>query len=383
MRILRLIPYFADGFGGPVNHVKMLTKELDQEGHETVIYTTNLSSKEGRIEPDLGNGYDVRAFPVRWSVGDYFYTPGMKRALRSEEFDLVHAHCYRNYQADLGAWISRIAEKPLVFTAHGTLPKLPNLKDRFLKGVYDAFAGRKVLKTSRAVVALSLREMNQYRHMRVPHERIVRIYHGVDSQLFRPMNDANPLELGSNGGPLVLYVGRIHRRKGLQFLVRAFHRVLREFPDASLVICGPDYGYKNHLLRLVHHLAIEDRILFLGSVEHESLPAIYAASDIVALPSRQEIFGHALAEAASCGKAIIATKWGWAAEFFVDREDSMLLGKYGEVSLLSQALLELLRDSDFREQLGRAARRKVLTQLSWEVCTTDHVRTYKQVLDAA
>ncbi len=72
MRIVRIIPYFTDAFGGPPHHVKMLTRELTKMGHETVIYTTNLADESGRTTTFDDAGFEVRAFPVRLSVGDYF-----------------------------------------------------------------------------------------------------------------------------------------------------------------------------------------------------------------------------------------------------------------------------------------------------------------------
>ncbi len=383
MRILRLIPHFSDGFGGPVNHAKMLTRELERAGHETVIFTSNLADKSGDVSPSLANGFDVHAFPVRWSIGDYFYTPGMKAALRAEEFDVVHAHCYRNYQSEMAAWISRRAGKPLVFTAHGTLPKLPNVRDRFLKGLYDAFSPRKVLKRSSMVVALSHREMNQYRKMSVPHERIVRIYHGVDSRQFRPREDGvAPIGLGRDYGPTILYVGRIHRRKGLEYLILAFREVLKEFPESNLIICGPDYGYKERLLRLIEATSTKDRVIFTGSLAHQDMPAIYNVSDVIVLPSQQEMFGHALAEAAACAKPIVAINWGWAAEFFENGIDAVLIETYAEVPRLVSALLTLLRDSDLGDRLGKKAREKVVQQLSWKTCSSAHLRTYEHLLNA-
>ncbi len=382
MRILRLIPYFSDSFGGPVQHVKMVTKELQRLGHETVVYTSNLADKSGRTMEFTEEEFDVRMFPVRWSVGDYFYTAGMKAALKREDFDLVHAHCYRSYQTSLAVWISQEAEKPLVFTAHGTLMKLPGLRDRVLKGVYDGFTRATVLRRSSRVVALSLLEVNQYRALNVPHEKTVLIHHGVDADLFKPLNNGHALraDLGFGGGPIVLFAGRIHERKGLQYLVPAFERVVQEFPEAELVICGPDYGYLRDLTRLIASTSIEQKVQLAGEIEHSRMPQIYNASDVVVLPAQYEVFGHVLAEAAACGKAIVATKWGWSAEFFEDGRDCMLIGKYGDVNSLAAAMRALLRSPELRSKLGANAREKVVQKLSWERCALDHIMMYEQVL---
>ncbi len=382
MRILRLIPYFADSFGGPVQHVKMVTKELQRLGHETVVYTTNLADKKGCTTDFDGDEFDVRTFPVRWSLADYFYTPGMKAALEREDFDVVHAHCYRNYQADLAAWISREVKRPLIFTAHGTLVKLPGLRDTVLKGVYDIISRGSVLKRASRVIALSSHETDQYRSFDVPYHKIIRIDHGVDCNLFRPLDNGRAVreELGLGSGPVILYAGRIHERKGLQYLLPAFRQVLTEFPRAKLVICGPDYGYLRSFLKLIAAASTGKNVIFTGEVEHSRMPQIYAASDVVVLPAQYEVFGHVLTEAASCSKAIVATKWGWAAEFFNDGKECMFIDRYGDVAAIAEVLLTLLGDSDLRMSLGSKAREKVRWNLSWQTCALEHMATYERLL---
>lgn len=382
MRILRIIPYFADSFGGPPHHVKMLTRELTKMGHETVIYTTNLSDKSGQTTTFEDSGFEVRAFPVHVHVGDYFYTPEMKKALEQEEFDIVHAHCYRNYQAELADWIAEERRKPLIFTAHGTLVKLPNLRDRVLKGLYDLRNQGKVLKDASRVVALSLRETNQYRSLGVPHKKIVRIYHGIDGDLFCPQPD--PVELrarwGLDGSPVVLYAGRLHHRKGVQYLLPAFQQLLPRFPTARLVLCGSDYGYQRELEQQARNRGIQDHVVITGAVEHDLMPEVYALADVVVLPAQYEVFGHTIAEAAACGKPVVATKWGWAAEFFEGDKECLLVDRYGDVDELARAIQALLEDPRLRADLGQRAREKVLRELSWEVCARKHVNAYYQAL---
>jgi phosphatidylinositol alpha-mannosyltransferase len=187
-------------------------------------------------------------------------------------------------------------------------------------------------------------------------------------------------ELGFSNGPVILYAGRIHKRKGLQYLLPAFKEVLTEFPQATLVICGPDYGYRQELLKLVADTTMRENVVWTGEVEHGRMPQIYAASDIVVLPAEYEVFGHVLAEAASCGKAIVATKWGWVAEFFENGKECMLVDGYGNVRALADTLRILLRDATLRASMGTKAREKVLRNLSWESCALAHSRTYEKLL---
>jgi glycosyltransferase involved in cell wall biosynthesis len=379
MRILRLIPYFADGFGGPVRHVKRLTTELTRMGHETIIYTTNLLNKAGQTTKFHDSGFDVRAFPVRCAVGDYFFAPEMKEALRGERFDVIHAHCYRNYQSDVAAWLSYKTAKPLVLTAHGTLPILPNLRDRTLKGFYDAVTREKALKRSSKVVALSEQEINQYQALGVPRERIARIDHGVDTEMFRPADTGLEFrrKLGLENSRVILCVGRIHERKGLQYLLKAIAQLAGDFPDLRLLICGPDYGYGRKLTALARRLSVDDRVVFLGEVQPHLMPDVYNACDVLALTAQYEVFGQVFAEAAACGKTFIATRWGWVAEFFADGEDCYLIKRYGDVSAIADALRSLLSNPGLGHVMGARAMEKVVRELSWERCARSHDSLYR------
>jgi glycosyltransferase involved in cell wall biosynthesis len=382
MRIVRLIPYFTDAFGGPPHHIKMLTRELAKKGHETVIYTTNLADRSGKTITFEGSGFEVRAFPAHVLVGDYFYTPEMRRALEGEEFDIVHAHCYRNYQTDIANRIAKERRKPLFFTAHGTLVKLPNLRDRILKGLYDVRNQGRLLKDASCVVALSHEEANQYHALGVLRGKIAVIYHGIDGEIFRPLPD--PVELRRqwdlDGGPVVLYVGRLHYRKGVQYLLPAFQRLLVHFPTAHLVLCGSDYGFQKHLEQQTRHLHIQDHVVFTGAVERGRMPQVYALADVVVLPAQYEVFGHTIAEAAACGKPVVATKWGWASEFFESDTECLLVDRYGDVDELAQAIETLLGDPKRRADVGSRAREKVLRGLSWETCARKHLEMYNRAL---
>ncbi len=384
MKILHFIPYFTEAFGGPVRHLKMLTQELARAGHEPVIYTSNLADKTGETTDFSEDTFDVRAFPVKAGIGDFFFTPAMKAALREEDFDVAHAHCYRNYQADLAAWIAGKQGKPLVLTAHGTLPKLPDLRDRFLKSFYDTVSQWKVLGSAERFIALSSQESEQYQTLGASLEKIVTIYHGIDTDFFSPeINGGSVREnLGLGPGPLILYAGRIHQRKGIQFLLPAFKKILHEFPSATLVICGSDYGYRAAIERQIERSSIHENVVLTGEIPDGLMPQLYGTSDVVVLPAQYEVFGQVLAEAASCGRATVATRWGWAAEFFEDQKDCMFVEEYGDVVALTSALLELLRHPDLRASLGANARAKILENLSWSKCAEEHLQLYEGAVAA-
>src|SRR5271157_1684023 len=114
---------------------------------------------------------------------------------------------------------------------------------------------------------------------------------GVDTSEFCPEVEASFIrkEYGVSDSPLVLSVGRLERVKGFDLLVQAIPSVRKEFPNAKFMIVG-DGPQKESLMRLAESLAINDSLVFTGSVKRSKLPAFYVASDVFIVPSRAEGF---------------------------------------------------------------------------------------------
>lgn len=382
MRILRFIPYFTRAFGGPVNHARYLTRELNDRGHEHAIYTTDLATRDGLSASFTDDEFDVRAFRARQLVGDYFLTPGMIRALRRESgYDLIHAHCYRNFQTDLAALLARQTNTPLVVTAHGTIRSIDRV-DRVRKGLYDIGTARSALRWADRCVAVAETEVRQYTASGVHESDVAVIPHGVDVDRFSPNVDATAFvrRHGLDGTRFVLYAGRLHEQKGIQHLLPAIERLAREYEDLALMIAGPDYGYERELRVLCRDLGCAERVRFVGHLDQETLVEAYNAAYLVCYPSKLEIFGHVLTEASVCGTPCVATRWGAAEQIVTDGVSGRLLDDYGDVEAITETIRSLLERPERVAEMGRRARTHVVANFSWANCATEHERVYRELL---
>lgn len=141
-------------------------------------------------------------------------------------------------------------------------------------------------------------------------------YTGVDLDTFELSDrEAAKAALGFNG-PVVLCVGALIPRKGQDLLVRA----LPMLPDVTLLLAGQG-AYRRTLENLAQDLGVERRIGFLGSVPHHKLPRIFAAADVMALPSESEGLANAWVEALACGTPIVISDVGGAREL-IDRPEA-------------------------------------------------------------
>jgi glycosyltransferase involved in cell wall biosynthesis/predicted metal-dependent phosphoesterase TrpH len=192
---------------------------------------------------------------------------------------------------------------------------------------------------------------------------------GVDSELFTPLRRSEGLRarLVPDGGPLLLYVGRISHEKRLQVLVEAFSLLAGDLPDLRLAIVG-DGPAREQL-----EATAPDGVAFLGELRGRDLARVYATADVFCFPSTTDTFGQVLLEAAAAGLPSVAADAGGAPELVRPGETGLLVPP-NDARALATALTELVRDPILRSRLGAAAREWAL-EWTWE-------RSHAQLLDA-
>ncbi|HTV51508.1 MAG TPA: glycosyltransferase, partial [Steroidobacteraceae bacterium] len=106
--------------------------------------------------------------------------------------------------------------------------------------------------------------------------------------------------------PFLLFLGRIHPKKGCDLLIKAFAAVASRDPELRLVIAGPDsLGSRRKLAHLVRHLGVEQRVIWTGMLRGDAKYGALRSAQAFVLPSHQENFGIAVAEALACGTPVL------------------------------------------------------------------------------
>jgi len=203
------------------------------------------------------------------------------------------------------------------------------------------------------------------------------IYNGVDTQMFRPLS----VERDESE---VLYVGSLHRRKGIHELMRAWPSVVAQMPQARLTVVGriPDGEPGQILLRSLLSLvpkAAQESISFAGYVPHEQLPLSYSRAAVAVFPSHEEAFGLTCAEAMACGTAVVMTSKGSGPEL-VENEVSGLLVDPSNIEALAGAIVRLLQNSSLRCELGINARQRAQRMFDGKVLAEQNVQFYAEVV---
>lgn len=239
----------------------------------------------------------------------------------------------QNYRTDLLAYTSVLVGNSL-----------------FVEGLHWFIRG--FISSGGRVVVPSLAFQHEAIAMGVPRSRIDRLPRGVDLSRFHA-GIAEPgawQAIGAPQGPVVSFLGRISREKGLETLAVAFRKLLERRPDAVLGLIG-DGPYH---AELESSLADTGRVVFAGELLGSDLPRMLASSTLLAFPSTTDTFGNAVVEALACGIPAIVTDQGGPKEI-VEHGVSGLVVPGDDPDALCEAMATLLADDALRTRMGEAA----------------------------
>lgn len=332
--------------GGTENQMLTLAKFLPKEKYPVTLACSKFTALNGWCQQWIEAGFEVIRFPVAHKHDPRHYSY-LKNA--AKEFDVVHVHLW-NPGAARYSFFS-IKNKPIVVTEHDPFAL------QGLKGWVKKLCNKKITK---AIVASNASKEIVEAQDPLMKEKMVVIPHGLDNEAWeREFDSINAEyvrreELGLHENEVaILCVAELNERKGQQYLIDAFSRVVKTHPEAKLFLVGrgpQENEYKQNAM------ALGDRIRFMG--RRKDVPALMKACDIFVLPSKREAFGLVVLEASLAGKPVIGSNVGGIAEIIRNGETGLLVAPQS-VDDLEKALLDFIESSQLRATIGGNAREYV------------------------
>lgn len=251
-----------------------------------------------------------------------------------------------------GVFLTRRLPIPVIVTCHHTYwQQYHYIRSQFWKRIFLPFERITYRLAARIVCVSEDTKRILVEQYDIPAEKIIIIHNAIDTKSFYPLN----IRKTPNS---ILYVGRIDKRKGIDFLIRSMALVKRQLPDAHLTVGGKG----SHLEKskaLVRRLDLERNVTFLGFVQDAKLNSLYNQAQCVVVPSMFEGFGLTVIETLAAGTRVVGTNVDGIREILKKNEDYGVLVKYGDCSALSSAIISELRNqkrvrlSSPEYQLGR------------------------------
>lgn len=357
-RVLRLASVFpvpdrglaAAGYDpvGGMHHTGQLSAALDRLGvPQTVLTAYRPGAARRETLGDHGEVLRVGVATRRLRQG-YGLAAARAAASLQGPYDLVHAHLGEDAAVLLVALAAaRRFAAPLVLTVHLSPRHTLAGRDprsRFLRTVGGA-AEAAAVRRAAAVITLTER-LAAVVESRIPPGRVHVVPSGMRAAAYGPAAAGEPDE--------VLFVGRLHRQKGVDTLVRAVPLL----PAGCRVTLAGDGPERGALRRLAAELGVADRVRVTGFLPHREVPGLLAAARVAVLPSRYEELGTALVEAMAAGRPVVASRVGGIPELVRDGVDGLLVPP-GDPVALAAAIGRLLADPALAAELGANGRARV------------------------
>ncbi len=262
-------------------------------------------------------GHQIFEAPTRWYgrkglwLGGVSLSPRLKHALCAaiDAADVVHNHSVWMLPNSYASCIARKKSKPLVLTAHGALEPWALQHSRFKKKIVGKWFQYKDLRTANCIQVNSESELRGIRQLGLKQPTAI-IPNGVNLSDFDDLPHRDDFAESfaiPRHKKQILFMGRLHRKKGVNLLVQAWSELASQFEDWHLVLAGPDDGLRSVCEALVADADIGERVTFTGNLDGSRKLQALAAADVFALPSHSEGFSMAVLEAMACRLPVLLT----------------------------------------------------------------------------
>lgn len=390
MRVAQVLPMFSSRFGGPVTMVADAAESLASLGAEVTVFASDLGKAPWAgdwrsIEPDElppnADRLDYELFPVRWPQR-LMYSPELAARLDEVvgDFDLVHIHSLWLHPQYAGQRSARRHGRPYIVSPHGALDPYLRRRGRARKAATSLLWQNAMLRHADRLHVTTADEQKLIADIAPDVPRAI-VPNGLwIDRLAPPDADAERFRrrhMDGFDGPLVMFLGRLNFKKGVDVLIDAFALATAKNRDARLAVVGPDdEGLLATLEGQVIDLGIEGRVVFTGALYGEDRTDALAAADVWALSSHSENFGIAVVEAMAAGAATVISP-------AVNLAPDVLAADAGLVAEQSPepfaaALATLLEDEQRRAAIAENGRRWV-QRYDWSVVGPQLLELYEAV----
>jgi len=298
------------------------------------------------------------------------------KLIKKERIDMIHSH-WIIPNGLVGAILKRLCKKTHITTAHAG--DVFTIRKSKILGIFGSF----VLKNSDMITANSEYTKNVIISIENTVKNNVKIIPmGVDTLRFNPCK-ASDLRNVYDAEYLILSIGRLVDKKGIEYLIRAMKDVIKVFPNAKLIIggSGPDM---DKLVKICDNLGLNNNVIFVGYIDNSVLPKYYASSDLFVLPSIEtkggdtEGLGVVLLEAMGCGTPVIGSNIGGITDIIVNGINGFLIIPENPQDL-SDKIIKILSNNDLRKNISQNGLETVEKKFSWELVTDEFIKCYSEL----
>ena len=344
-------------------HTIKIAQSIKEQGDDILIISFHKP-----MAKDINVVYLSPIIPILGKLNYLIYTPKIKKIIGQYNPDILHAHRVSSYGV-VGAFLNF---HPFIVSVWGgdifNFPKKSFLHKYFVKRTLKR--ADFVLSTSNVMVL----ETSKYTD-----KEIFVTPFGVDCKKFKPMPGLKPKDK-----IIIGTVKTLEPKYGIEYLIRAFKILSLKHPEMHLELHIAGKGsLEDRLKKLSKELAIEDKVKFLGFIDHSKIPNVLNTFSVYVAVSieESESFGVAVVEAEACGVPVVVSNIGGLPEVVKDGETGFMVPPK-EPKATAEAIERILLDEKFRQKLSINARKFVLEKYDWEENFKVITEIYKKAISS-
>jgi glycosyltransferase involved in cell wall biosynthesis len=393
MRVIHLIPFYKPAWklGGPVRSVGLLCEGLSDLGVEVEVITTNAAGGHDRLDVAPGSsrivdGVRVTYLPYR-GPSRYYFTPRLSSLIRGRiaECDIVHATGVFSFFNIAVANSLRRTRIPFVVSPRGSF--MPNAMRRNIvkhlkKALYTRVIERRVIGKAAAVHCTTPMELRAVRRL-FPKVSAFVVPNGIDTAEFdalpRPGTVRERLRIPETDY-VFLYLGRLHRHKGLDLSIRALSEVAGKGLEVTLIVAGAaEEGSDKQWRDLAERMKFAHRCRFVGQLNERDKLQYLADADALILNSHSENFGISVAEALVSGLPVLVSDQVGIADWVSENRAGMVVPQ--EVPLIADAARTMVVNREAFRTAMNSVRGAARSEFGRRACARRMLDQYRSVIE--
>lgn len=281
----------------------------------------------------------------------YHINPSIVLRLLKGKYDAVILGGISDFTTQVAFFITKIINVPVILWSEET-----GIKQSLLRRIANTFK-KHIVRNVDTIIVPGTMSRNFHTEMTSAPERVFVAPNIVENELFikksselRKEKEKLKQELGIGNQKMILFVGQLIERKGVEYLIRAYRRLKREHSDICLVILG-DGALKSDLENVCANNGIKD-VRFTGWVSEEAKIVYYSVADIFVLPTLEDVWGMVVNEAMACGLPLVSTKSSGSAVDMIMPGENGLIVDAEDVEQLYSAMKTIISNEELAKKMG-------------------------------
>ena len=384
MKILIVIPALGNVYGGTSKIVLELAESIGKLGVNVDVVATNANG-EKTLDVDLNQWIIQKHYRVRYfsylDFLDYKFTLSMSQWLFSNvsSYNLVHTHAIFSYPVLVAYWMCQLHKIPYLATPHGMLEPWALAYKIWKKKLYFNWLEKPALQKASAIQMLAAPEAERIKNLDLKPPLVI-VPNGIHREDFASLPDPEIFYQQfpeTKNKRLIIFLGRIDPKKGLDLLAPAFAQAYQKFPDTHLIIAGPDNtGFlptaQSYFIKAGCSHAVTLTGMLTGNIKYAAL----AAAKIYVAPSYSEGFSMSVLEGMAAGLPCVITT---GCNFPEAGEAEAAIIVNIDVGSIAKAIIQLLKDDQQAKNMGYRARQFILDNYTWDKIALKMVSVYEDI----